>query len=191
MKIILKIATGIFLGLILVGGLWLVARVPQGESVTLNSPPTAEFIQVNVVGAVKYPGVYELEANSRVADAVEAAGGFMAEADKSNLNLAALVVNAQRLDIPYKSGFTLDEVQDTAVGTGETPSPLGASSNLDIGTATSIDTNVDTTTVAISTVIDSCSDGATGSPPTDGSERCDDRPSRVLQRPFRRSLDQR
>ncbi len=166
MKTIFKIVTGIFLGLLLAGGVWLVVRVPQGERVALHPPPTAEYIQVNVVGAVKHPGVYELKKNSRVADAVEAAGGFVTEADKSDLKLAAFVVNAQKLNIPFKAGSPLDEVQDSVIVTGETPSPLVGNNHVDSHTAAPIEKDqlpeMDITIIATSTATHSCSNGATG-----------------------------
>jgi murein DD-endopeptidase MepM/ murein hydrolase activator NlpD len=166
MKTILKIVIGIFLGLPLASGLWLVGCVPQGQSVTLRPPPTAELIQVNVMGAVKHPGVYELEENSRVADAVEAAGGFVTEADKRDLNLAAFVVNAQRLNIPFAAGYAPDEVQDSALVTGEIPSPLVSNDHLDISSATPTEMDnlpdIDPTIVVTSTVTRSCSIGAVG-----------------------------
>lgn len=46
-------------------------------------------IWVDVCGAVKHPGVYELEEGSRVFEAVRAAGGFLEDADSKWLNQAA------------------------------------------------------------------------------------------------------
>lgn len=45
---------------------------------------------VYVTGAVKKPGVYEIPANSRIYAALEAAGGFSADADQDAVNLAAM-----------------------------------------------------------------------------------------------------
>jgi competence protein ComEA len=59
---------------------------------------------VDVAGAIPKPGVYEFPEGSRVKDAVEAAGGFLAEADKSTINLAAPLEDGQRLDIPFLAG---------------------------------------------------------------------------------------
>lgn len=166
MKKILHIVIGVLLVLLLAGGLWLIARIPQGESVTLYPPPTAELVRVNVMGAVKHPGVYELEENSRIADAVEAAGGFATEADKSDLNLAAIVVNGQRVNIPNKAGFPLDEIGGSVIVTGETPSPLVDNNHMDIRTAAPTEKDylpdIDTAIVATSTVTNSCSNGETG-----------------------------
>jgi competence protein ComEA len=60
---------------------------------------------VDVAGAVPRPGVYEFPDGARVKDAIQAAGGLLAEADKSTLNLAAPLADGQRLDIPYLSGM--------------------------------------------------------------------------------------
>ena len=59
-----------------------------------------ELIYVFVCGAVAQEGVYELPAGSRVYQAVEAAGGYTADADTSYINQADPVTDAQKLEIP-------------------------------------------------------------------------------------------
>ncbi|MCJ7439246.1 MAG: SLBB domain-containing protein, partial [Acidimicrobiia bacterium] len=54
-------------------------------------------VVVHVAGAVARPGVVELASGSRVIDAVEAAGGGLPEADLDRLNLAAKVIDGQRV----------------------------------------------------------------------------------------------
>jgi competence protein ComEA len=95
---------GVLIGLTLGGLMWIVARSPEGNSVTLLPPPTKAPFVVDVGGAVPRPGVYELPTGSRVKDAVDAAGGFLAEADKSTINLAAPLEDGQKLDIPFMEG---------------------------------------------------------------------------------------
>lgn len=51
----------------------------------------AENIRVDVKGAVKNPGVYELESNSRVIDAIKLAGGTKSSASTKYLNLSKKV----------------------------------------------------------------------------------------------------
>lgn len=67
-------------------------------------------IWVDVSGAVNAPGVYVLAANSRVAEAIEAAGGVSAEVDtvrfESLINLAAKVEDQQKLVIPRQTQAT-------------------------------------------------------------------------------------
>lgn len=124
MKSVFQIVIGILVGLLIAGGIWLSARIPQGQSVQLRPAPTPEPIQVHVAGAVVRPGVYDLPEGARVLDAVEAAGGFVAEADKNGLNLAARVEDGARLDIPYVAGFIPPEESGFVVVSEGTPSPL-------------------------------------------------------------------
>jgi competence protein ComEA len=91
---------GILIGLILAGALWLIASQPRGAPVTLQPPPTPEPIVVSVVGEVPRPGVYELPQGSRVGDALQAAGGFLSDADKAQVNLAARLEDGQQIEIP-------------------------------------------------------------------------------------------
>jgi competence protein ComEA len=135
MKTILNIVIGILVGLFLAGGIWVVTRAPRGETVVLRPAPTTEPVRVHVAGAVVRPGVYELGDNSRVEDAVDAAGGFVVEADKNALNLAAHLEDGERIDIPYVAGFIPDEAEGFVVITEGTPSPLAGEELVDINTA--------------------------------------------------------
>lgn len=135
MKTILYIFLGILLGLLLAGGIWLTARPPQGESVELRPAPTPKPIRVHIAGAIVRPGVYELPEDSRVLDVVEAAGGFVAEADKTALNLAAIVDDAERLDIPYVAGFTPEAESGFVVVSTGTPSASAGEGLVNINTA--------------------------------------------------------
>ena len=61
-------------------------------------PPSR--IAVHVVGAVRNPGVFHLEAGARGDDALRAAGGANADADVRRVNLAAPVRDGEQLYIP-------------------------------------------------------------------------------------------
>jgi len=52
---------------------------------------------VHVAGAVAAPGLHELPPGARVADAVAAAGGLAPQADSARINLAAPVVDGERV----------------------------------------------------------------------------------------------
>lgn len=67
------------------------------------SEPTSEpapTMVVYVSGEVKTPGVVHLSTSARVVDAVQAAGGFTAEADQAAVNLAATIADGQQVHIP-------------------------------------------------------------------------------------------
>lgn len=61
-----------------------------------------DCIVVHVCGAVQSPGVYELETDSRVMDAVLAADGFAPEADDEYVNLATILEDGSKVRIPTK-----------------------------------------------------------------------------------------
>ena len=104
LKSILYLASGILFGLFLAALVWVVARNPSGEPVILRPAPTEKPVVVYITGAVPRPGVYALPKNARVQDAISAAGGFLAEAEKSQINLAALLEDGEKLDIPFVEG---------------------------------------------------------------------------------------
>ena len=62
----------------------------------------ASVVYVHVCGAVADPGVVEVPKGSRVLAAVEAAGGFLPEADSTYVNLAALLSDGEQVYIPTK-----------------------------------------------------------------------------------------
>lgn len=61
-----------------------------------------EIVYVFVCGAVKTPGVYSLESNARINDALMAAGGYEEEADTEQINLADFVYDGQMIYFPKK-----------------------------------------------------------------------------------------
>jgi competence protein ComEA len=60
------------------------------------------LLTVHVCGAVRREGVYSLPAGSRIRDAVDAAGGFSGDADRSCLNLAMKIEDAWQIRVPTK-----------------------------------------------------------------------------------------
>lgn len=67
----------------------------------VTSPTTAAApMFVHVAGAVATSGVYEMPAGARVVDALAAAGGPTADADVDALNLAAPVLDGDRIVVP-------------------------------------------------------------------------------------------
>lgn len=78
---------------------------------------TEERVTVFVCGAVECPGVYDVPSDARVVDAVAAAGGFSAGADREWHNLARRVSDGERLrilteeeaDLLRQGGMTSEE----------------------------------------------------------------------------------
>lgn len=70
------------------------------ETTVEDAVPEITTAFVYVCGAVNNPGVYELQTNSRVFQAIEMAGGFTQEAYQPAVNLAGMVTDGQQLLIP-------------------------------------------------------------------------------------------
>ena len=64
--------------------------------------PEQDLITVDVKGAVKSPGIYDLPVGSRVHDAVQKAGGLTEEADSKSLNLAQKISDEALVYVPTK-----------------------------------------------------------------------------------------
>ena len=104
MKQVLYVLIGVLSGFFLAGAIFLISRLPSGETVALMPAPTPAPIVVDIRGAIPRPGVYEFAEGARVRDAVEQAGGLLVDADPSILNLAAPLEDGQLLEIPYLPG---------------------------------------------------------------------------------------
>jgi competence protein ComEA len=66
----------------------------------LEAPPIViapPKVMVDVAGGVKSPGLYELPANSRVMDAITAAGGTRPGTDTSDINLARIIKDGEQI----------------------------------------------------------------------------------------------
>ncbi|HET8587504.1 MAG TPA: helix-hairpin-helix domain-containing protein [Candidatus Limnocylindria bacterium] len=64
------------------------------------------LLVIDVEGGVAHPGIVKLEAGSRVADAIIAAGGYGADADllaASQINLAAILSDGQQVLVPIRN----------------------------------------------------------------------------------------
>jgi competence protein ComEA len=142
MRQALYVLIGVLAGFILAGTLVFVSRAPSGEPIVLEPAPTKAPIAVHVIGAVPRPGLYEFPEDARVQDAIDAAGGMLAEADENAMNLAALLVDGEQLDVPYKSGSQPDGSSATS-----NDLPTSNSGSEDDDTANSDLININTATL--------------------------------------------
>lgn len=78
-------------------------------------------IIVHVTGAVKNQGIAMVKEDARINDVIEAAGGLTEEADLSNVNLAYVIEDGQKIYIPYKidGDENIDDGEITTQGAGE------------------------------------------------------------------------
>ena len=79
-----------------------IESLPIVSEVAVPAPAAAARtrIQVSVVGAVDQPGLYEMRQDDRVQDLIDQAGGVRDDADLTDINLAARLIDESTLTIP-------------------------------------------------------------------------------------------
>ena len=78
-----------------------------------------DLITVDVKGAVKSPGIYDLPVGSRINDAVQKAGGLTDNADSKSINLAQRISDEALVYVPTKEEVTSQEAHSNASTTKE------------------------------------------------------------------------
>lgn len=79
------------------------SSVVASSSSSQSQSSASGELYIDVKGEVKHPGVYQIPSNSRVTDVIKEAGGFKADADEQNVNLAK-VLNDQDVVVVNKKG---------------------------------------------------------------------------------------
>jgi competence protein ComEA len=78
------------------------AAPPIPTAVATTAAAGGSQVVVDVVGAVRRPGLYRLPHGARVADAVAKAGGVTARAQVELVNLAATIADGEQIIVPRK-----------------------------------------------------------------------------------------
>lgn len=98
------------------------SSVTPGSSVTAETASTA-VVHVHVAGAVAAPGLYTLPEGARVADAIAAAGGARRRAMLDLLNLAQMLADGMKVDVPRRGDEVAGSV-DLSGGSSAAGDPL-------------------------------------------------------------------
>ena len=143
-----KIKVGVLFVCLIIGmGLFWMSR--QGEEVEEAATSLAEttilpqevedkttvstVIYVDVKGEIHHPGVYQMKAESRVKDLIEAAGGFTPLADDQKLNLAQLLEDQMVIVVPKKGEDVNSELSQAPIPQKK---EVGKEGKVNINTAT-------------------------------------------------------
>ena len=94
---------------------------PPAETAGVTGLEAARVV-VDVVGAVRRPGLYRLDQGSRIADAVARAGGATGKADLAQVNLAAPLADGEQVVVPKRGAAG---AAGAAVGPGGTGAATG------------------------------------------------------------------
>ena len=93
---------------------------------------------MQIAGSVVHPGVVRVRAGARVIDAIEAAGGGLPGADLDRLNLAAKVIDGQRIAVALVGAPTPIQDPSGAIGT-EADGTLTGPINLNTATQSQLE----------------------------------------------------
>jgi len=101
-------ASLLLVALLLAGRLLLHAGTPRAAPrpvvLPTATPAAPALLVVDVVGAVRRPGLLRLAKGSRIADAVARAGGATGHADLAQVNLAAPLADGEQVVVPARGG---------------------------------------------------------------------------------------
>lgn len=93
----------------------------SGEATTVDASAAASACVVHVVGAVRHPGVYELQPGRRVIDAVSAAGGMRTDAAQAGINLAEPLQDGEQIVVPTEEELAKGTIAGMASGGAGAP----------------------------------------------------------------------
>lgn len=97
--------------------------LPAPAPMTELPPAAPTLLGVAVQGAVKTPGFYWLPQDARVQELLDAAGGVQEDADLSDINLSARLVDATTLSVPQQRVRVAEEGVLRAKGKSEVTNP--------------------------------------------------------------------
>lgn len=103
----------------------------RSSNVSKEIVSTSDAITIDIKGAVKTPGVYELTLGSRVTDAVRMAGGLTDKADRRSVNLAQKLTDEAVIYVATEDERSALPPENTAMATATTEK-----GNVNLNTAT-------------------------------------------------------
>lgn len=92
--------------------------VEQTTETMQNVENSEEEIVVHIAGEIKNPGIVRTTEGARIADIIDEAGGLTELADISNVNLAYIIEDGQKITIPSKTDETNKEYISSENGEG-------------------------------------------------------------------------
>ena len=90
----------------------------KSEMAGIEDGQLGKEIFVQVAGAVASPGVYVLSEGARVYELIEMAGGLTLDADDTDLNQAAVLLDGLKIYVYHEGERTAEEKQAILSGTG-------------------------------------------------------------------------
>ncbi|MFR4287523.1 MAG: helix-hairpin-helix domain-containing protein [Enterococcus italicus] len=116
---------------------WTDVSVPTEQTTQTTTSVPQQIILVDIKGAVKKPGVYELPVNARLHELVNVAGGLTDDAEDRQVNMAIVLADQQLVYIPRK-GETVEQTNQTPQAGNESKVNINTASAEELQTLTGI-----------------------------------------------------
>lgn len=116
---------------------WTDVSVPTEQTTQTTTSVPQQIILVDIKGAVKKPGVYELPINARLHELVNLAGGLTDDAEDRQVNMAIVLADQQLVYIPRK-GETVEQTNQTPQAGNESKVNINTASAEELQTLTGI-----------------------------------------------------
>ena len=144
-RVLAMITSGTLVGL-LIFAVVMIWRGSRGETIVLQVQPVDDpnIVRVYVGGEVATPGIYSLPRGSRIAEAIQAAGGPTGAGDTGGFGLGAVVEDADQIIVPARQVMTtpvrvLPVSGASGVATVEPDSTSAGLININSATASELD----------------------------------------------------
>ncbi len=118
-RLVLLVALGVAAVVAILVSLNSAKPIPTNNLATaVPLPVVLPDCYVHVVGEVKKPGIYDLPSDSRVFEAIFAAGGFTDKADEGSINLARAIGDGEQIIVLAKGQTSRNVSPESTINHG-------------------------------------------------------------------------
>lgn len=141
-RAVVVLVTGAIIGVLLGGSVWVLRDRQEAPTIIIEDPRADATIEVSVEGAVASPGVKTLGGEARVQDALNAAGGLLANADMRQINPARRLDDGEQVRVPtlVPTPPPRDSPLAGNVAAVPVPTPMSALININTASVAELDT---------------------------------------------------
>lgn len=118
-----------------------ISEEPQQQKEEFVENDTEEIV-IHIAGEVNKPGIVKIKEGARIADVIEKAEGLTDQANLTNINLAYIVEDGQKITIPSKEEDTKEYIlEGSGQGVSSNNTQTNTSQNNSAGQNTKININ--------------------------------------------------
>ncbi|WDF81631.1 helix-hairpin-helix domain-containing protein [Lacticaseibacillus pabuli] len=116
-------------------------QTPPKKTASSAATSSGKGGYVYIAGAVKHPGLYHIDGQTRWADVVQAAGGLTKDADGGAVNLAKVARDEENLAIPTRGASNASQTVAAGTATAGSAGVTAASGSATAGAGAQVNLN--------------------------------------------------